>query len=98
MSKIKDIYSSKIRKFELEISSFFSETAIMNGRKPKISVIFAYFHIHQKLTQKTLRDLTLYSKGTISSMLTEMLELGLIKKKNDCWNTYSGIFINIKLF
>ena len=81
MGKIKNIYSGKIREFELEISRFFHEIAKLNGRKPKISVTYAYFQIHQRLTQKTLRDLTSYSKGTISSILTDMIGLGLIKKE-----------------
>jgi DNA-binding transcriptional regulator GbsR (MarR family) len=75
------MYTGKIRDIELEISGFFHKMAILNGRTPKISVIFAYFHIHQKLTQKILRNLTKYSKATISSKLAEMLDLGLIKKK-----------------
>jgi len=80
MSEIKNIYSGKIREFEMEISRFFYEMGKLNGRNPKISVIFAYFHIHQRLTQKMLRDLTSYSKATISSKLTEMIKLGLINK------------------
>ena len=66
------MYSIKIREFELDISNFFNEMGKLNGRDPKISVIFLYFHIHQRLTQEKL--------GYLTSSLTSLPENKIIKK------------------
>ena len=74
-------FSEPIREIELAIVAFFAEVGVWNGRFPKLSSIYAYFLFHQTLTQKQIRQLTGYSKGSVSLYVNQMEEQGLITKK-----------------
>jgi DNA-binding MarR family transcriptional regulator len=74
-------FSGRIREIEINIVEFYAEVGRWNGRFPKLSVMYAYFLIHQILTQEQIRQLTGYSKGSVSLYLNRMEKRGLITKK-----------------
>ena len=73
-------FHDKNQAFEKIITDFFSHVAVLNGRKTKTAVIYAYFLIYQRLTQDNIQTLTNYSKGTISNVLKYLHEGNVIAK------------------
>ncbi len=51
-------FHEKIQVFENKVTEFFSNVAVLNGRKTKTAVIYAYFLIYQRLTQDNIQTLT----------------------------------------
>ncbi|MFX1295175.1 MAG: hypothetical protein ACFFD2_10035, partial [Promethearchaeota archaeon] len=84
------IFEEDIIKFEHILIEYITETRKFKRRSDIESHIIAYLILHQKLTQKQIRDLSLifYKKGarkgisigSISSVLNQLVEWGAVKK------------------
>lgn len=59
------------------------DLGFLKGRSRKTSEILAHLYIYNKVTQRTLREITGYSTGTVSSTLRELQRLGLICRSDD---------------
>ncbi|TFG03528.1 MAG: MarR family transcriptional regulator [Promethearchaeota archaeon] len=75
------IFKGRIREFENELVSISLEIGKRRGQTPIITKILLYLYIHNRLTQKQLKELTGYSIGTISTHLNAMLSMNFIDKK-----------------
>ncbi len=74
-------FHDEIQVFEKTIIDFYAHIALLNGRKIKTAVVYAYFLIYNHLTQDNIQSMTQYSKGTISTILKYLLEGNVIKKE-----------------
>ncbi|MFX0105242.1 MAG: MarR family transcriptional regulator [Candidatus Hodarchaeota archaeon] len=75
------LFSSKLRKYEDKIVEFLLDIAASKRVNPKISAISSYLLIHGKLTQKELKELTGFSIGSISTLLSVMIGTGAFQKE-----------------
>ena len=72
-------FHEKIRFFEKELINFYVDINHSYGRAKKLVEVFAYFMIHKRLNQPILRKLTGFSRSTISSIVSELLDYQAIK-------------------
>ncbi|WP_371805154.1 MarR family transcriptional regulator [Candidatus Lokiarchaeum ossiferum] len=91
-------FKGKSRKFEEDIRLIFHEIADILGLNPKINVIYYYFLLYGKITQKQLCDLTHYSPSLISVLLIKMQKRGLILKNTIPTSKSYGYFLRINFF
>lgn len=75
------LFSDKLRKYEDKIVEFLLDIASSKRVDPKISTISSYLLIHEKLTQKELKELTGFSMGSISTLLSVMTGTGAFQKE-----------------
>jgi len=75
------IFEGKIKDYEEILIQFVMDSGRAKSVDPNVQLILGYIGIHQKLTQKQLKDLTKLSTGTISKKLRDILALGIIKKE-----------------
>lgn len=75
------LFSDKLRKYEDKIVEFLLDIAKSKRVNPKISTISSYLLIHGKLTQKELKELTGFSMGSISTLLSVMTGTGAFQKE-----------------
>ena len=82
MSKKKDtlIFEGKLKDIEKKIIDYYKERANFTGQSDTLSTIIGYLSIHGDLTQSQLKMLTNYSKSTISTGLSNLLNIGYVKK------------------
>ncbi len=75
------ILKGKLKDFEQELVEFFSDLTEENPKGNTYTDIAAYLFIHRKLTQKQLKELTGFSLGSISNILSILENTGIIEKK-----------------
>ncbi|UCC21203.1 MAG: hypothetical protein JSV62_07985 [Promethearchaeota archaeon] len=75
------LFNEKLRKYEDKIAEFLLDIASTKRVNPKISTISSYLLIHDKLTQKELKELTGFSMGSISTLLSVMTGTGTFQKE-----------------
>jgi DNA-binding transcriptional regulator GbsR (MarR family) len=75
------LFSSRLRKYEDKIVEFLLDIASSKRVNPKLSTISSYLLIHGKLTQKELKELTGFSMGSISTLLSVMIGTGAFQKE-----------------
>ena len=75
------LFSVELRKYEDRLVEFLLDIAKTKRVNPKISTISSYLLIHGKLTQKELKELTKFSMGSISTLLSVMTSTGVFQKE-----------------
>ncbi|UYP44224.1 hypothetical protein NEF87_000509 [Candidatus Lokiarchaeum ossiferum] len=75
-------FHDKIVPFEKSIIDFYATINYMYGRPKNLATIFGYFLIHKRLNQTVLAQLTGYSRGTISILLSKLQDIGAIEISN----------------
>jgi len=74
-------FKGKIKDYEKTLIKFFIDIGKNKDAPSKVQEILGYLMIHNKLTQSNLKELTGYSTGTISSTLSNLVMLGVVKKE-----------------
>lgn len=74
------IFKGKMRSYQDTLIKFYLDSGRAKSADPKLQTILGYLSIHKYLTQNQIRDLTGYSKGTISKKLNFLVKSGVIKK------------------
>ena len=74
------LFDAKLRKYEDKLVEILLDIGQIKRTNPKMSAIACYLLIHEKLTQKELKELTGFSMGTISTYLSVMLGTGNFRK------------------
>lgn len=77
------LIEEKFRTIEKKLVDILTNLGYLKGRSAKTSEIMAYIYVRQEVTQKTLRELTGYSLGTISTALQHLEKLGMVRKHPD---------------
>lgn len=86
------LLNEKIKKYQDQIINIFKDVDEAKGRKEKLSIAVLYFYFFHNLSQKQLGKLTGYSAGTISGIISQLINLGKIRKSHISGkNTYSLI-------
>ncbi|MBD3214786.1 MAG: hypothetical protein GF311_19400 [Candidatus Lokiarchaeota archaeon] len=75
------IYEGKIKEFEDRLIKFFVQAGKLKGQNVTFSTIIGYFLIHKSLTQDQVKELTGFSKGSVSINLSLLEDYGFLKKK-----------------
>ncbi|MFX0037930.1 MAG: hypothetical protein ACFFCY_15575 [Promethearchaeota archaeon] len=75
------LFSNKLRKYEDTLVEFLLDIAESKRVNPKISTISSCILLHEKLTQKELKQLTGFSMGSISTFLSVMAGTGAIERE-----------------
>ena len=78
---ISHLFNERLKKYEDKIAEFLLDIASSKRVNPKISTISSYILIHEKLTQKELKELTGFSMGSVSTFLSVMTGTGAIQKE-----------------
>lgn len=74
-------FKGKIKEYEKTLIKFFIDIGKNKDTPAKVQEILGYLIIHNKLSQSNLKELTDYSTGTISTTLSNLIELGVVKKE-----------------
>lgn len=74
------LIEEKFRIVEKKFVDILTNLGYVKGRSSKTSEIMAYIYVRQEVTQKTLRELTGYSLGTISTALQTLEQQRIICK------------------
>jgi len=74
-------FRGKIKDYEKTLIKFFIDIGKNKDTPAKIQEILGYLIIHDKLSQSNLKELTGYSSGTISVVLGNLVELGVVQKE-----------------
>jgi len=77
------LIEEKFRTIEKNLVDILTKLGYLKGRSAKTSEITACIYVRQVATQKTLRELTGYSLGTISTALQRLENLGVVRKHPD---------------
>jgi DNA-binding transcriptional regulator GbsR (MarR family) len=73
----------EIRAIEKRLVEMIANLGYFKGRSRRTSQILAYLTIRNRVKQKTLREATGYSLGTVSNTLKELRELGLVRESRE---------------
>lgn len=76
-----DLFDEKLKKYEDKLVSIFTDVGKQKRDNPKYTKMSSLLLIHEKLTQKSLKDLTGFSTGSISTYLSVMLGTDNYKKE-----------------
>jgi len=74
-------YKGKIREYEKTLIKFFVDIGKNKDTPSKVQEILGYLIIHNQLTQSNLKELTDYSTGTISILLGNLINLGVVQRE-----------------
>ena len=69
------------RDIEKKLIKIITEMSYQKGRSTKFSIIAAYAYVRENVTQKILQDITGFSRGTISTSLTKLVNDNVLKKQ-----------------
>lgn len=69
------------RDVEKRLIKIITEMSYQKGRSSKSSIIAANAYVREDITQKTLQDITGFSRGTISTTLTELVNDNVLTKE-----------------
>lgn len=75
------IFEGKIKEYENRLIDFFVKAGQLKGQSQSFSTIIGYFLIHKNLTQAQVKELTGFSKGSVSTNLNNLENIGFLKKK-----------------
>jgi len=75
------LFEGKTKEYEDRLIDFFVKAGELKGQNQSFSTIIGYFLIHKNLTQTQLKELTGFSKGTVSTILNNLEEYGFLKKR-----------------
>ena len=75
------LFDSKLRKYEDNLVELLLDIAQQKRVNRKLSTISSYLLIHERLTQKELKELTGFSMGSVSTFLSVMTGTGAIQKE-----------------
>ena len=75
-------YQKKMEEYEKLVVDYFIESGKVKNTNPKFSSVFGYLYTRKELTQKQLQELTGFSAGTISQILSQLLALNILTKHN----------------
>ncbi|MBN1217259.1 MAG: hypothetical protein JXA99_17695 [Candidatus Lokiarchaeota archaeon] len=75
------LFKGRIRDFERIVLRYYIEQANFNEQSRVLAKILAYLNIYGNLTQKKLKILTKFSSSTISTSLSNLINIGYIKKE-----------------
>ncbi|OLS29732.1 MAG: hypothetical protein HeimAB125_21480, partial [Candidatus Heimdallarchaeota archaeon AB_125] len=75
------LYTGRIREIEVEIVRFQLDLARSNSQSETLQKILSSLLLHQKLTQSQIKVITNLSKSTISTGLSNLMNIGHIRKK-----------------
>ncbi|MFW9829189.1 MAG: MarR family transcriptional regulator [Candidatus Thorarchaeota archaeon] len=93
-TEIDHLFDDKLRKYEVKLVDLILDIAQSKHVNPKISNISSYLLIHEKLTQKELKELTNFSMGSISTYLSVMTGTGVyLKERIAKTHTYTYSFL-----
>jgi DNA-binding transcriptional regulator GbsR (MarR family) len=93
-TEINNLFNDKLRKYEDKLVELILDIAQSKRVNPKISTISSYLLIHEKLTQKELKELTNFSMGSISTYLSVMTGTGVyVKERIPKTHTYTYSFL-----
>ena len=73
----------KLREIESRLVAVLTSMGYLKGRSQKMAEIAAYITIRKEITQKSLRELTGYSLGTVSSNVQSLEIMGFVNKFRD---------------
>lgn len=74
-------FDGKMAEFEKTLLDYHLERAKFNHQSETLATLFAYLSIYEQLTQTQLRELTGYSKSTISTGLANLINIRYVKKE-----------------
>ncbi|MFX1363365.1 MAG: hypothetical protein ACFFCE_10125 [Promethearchaeota archaeon] len=87
------LFDEKLHEYEEELIKIILNISKSKRVTPKVATIACYLFIHEKLTQKELKELTGFSMGTISTYLSVMAGTGyFIKKRINGTHTFEYSF------
>ncbi len=75
------LFKGRIQDFERIILRYYIEQANFNEQSKVLAKILAYLNIYGNLTQKKLKILTKFSSSTISTSLSNLINIGYVKKE-----------------
>ncbi len=75
------IFEGSIQKFEEKIIKYNLEKVKFSEYSETLAEIMAYFSFYGRLTQNELKNLTGFSKSTISTSLANLVNIGYIKRE-----------------
>ncbi|GAG05555.1 unnamed protein product, partial [marine sediment metagenome] len=90
-----NLFDEKLRNYENKLVELLLDIAEQKRANKKLSRITSYLLIHGGLTQKELKELTEFSMGTISTLLSVISEVGgfIEKRRIDGTHTYVYSFL-----
>jgi len=71
------------REVEKKLIKIITDMSYQKGRSEKFATIAAFSYVREKITQNTLRKLTGYSRGTISTTLQKLVDDKILDKEYD---------------
>ncbi|MFX1243043.1 MAG: hypothetical protein ACFFA7_17490, partial [Promethearchaeota archaeon] len=93
-TEIDHLFNEKLRKYEDKLVDLILDIAQSKHVNPKISKLSSYLLIHEKLTQKELKELTDFSMGSISTYLSVMTGTEVyLKERIPKTHTYTYSFL-----
>jgi len=95
------VFEPEVRKIEIEIIEYFSNSIFGSARSDITTRILFYFITRKYLTQASLQRLTGYSAGKISQEVNDFLKMGLItifNKSSKGTITYAMESISSEIF
>ena len=78
---VESLFNEKLSSYEEKLVEFITDIGEQKRVNPKFLIMSVYLIIHGKLTQKQLKELTGFSLGTISTILSVMLGTGYYEKE-----------------
>ncbi len=87
------LFEDDLYKYEEKLVEIILNISSSKRVNPKVATIACYLFIHEKLTQKELKELTGFSMGTISTYLSVMASTGyFIKQRIEGTHTFEYSF------
>lgn len=71
------------REMENKLIEIITKLSYQKGRSSKFSIIAAYAYVRENITQKKLQEITHFSRGTISTSLTKLVNDNVLQKQYD---------------
>ncbi len=75
--------AQKLKDIENHLVEIITSMGQLKGRSDKMAKLAAYITIRGEVTQKSLREITGYSLGTVSSSLQILEKMGFVSKHKD---------------
>ncbi len=79
--KSNHLFEGRVRAIEKELVDYRKARAEYNEVSTRVAIIMTYLSIHGQLTQQQLKELTQFSISTISTHLTNLVNIRYVKKE-----------------